>query len=232
VSGLALRHRLDEAGLNRQHVFALAQLPQDLLAPLAVQAHERQLIVLALAGRRLWERLQAQGPGGDDPIDDYSLRVAASWLAAAAPGARYRFVYPRGLPEGRHLGLQRLGALAGWHHAAPFMLGVDAQWGSWFAYRVAILADTCFPATPVAASAHPCLSCDDKPCIGACPAHALDQGVLQASACRTQRLREPSPCALDCPARQACPVGAGHRYAPDQIRHGAERSLEALRRWG
>ncbi len=229
MSGLALQHLLDEAGLNRQHVFELAQLPHELLAPLALQPHERQLILLAHAGRRLWERLLAQGVRGEHPIDDYSLRVAALWLAEAAPKARYRVVYPRGLPQDRHLGLQRLGMLAGWHHTSPFMIGIDPQWGSWFAYRVAILADTRFPATPRRSVGHPCLDCTEKPCIRACPAQALGNDVMDTAACRIQRLRDRSPFALDCPARQACPVGAEHRYAPDQTRHSAARSLAALR---
>lgn len=224
---------LDEAGLNRQHVFELAQLPAQLLAPLDVQAHERQLILLAHAGTRLWSRVQAQGRAGAHPIDTYSIEQAQRWLAHALPTARYRIVYPNGqpggLPAGRHLGLQSLGQLAGWHHSSPFMLGIDARWGSWFAYRVAIIADTRLPPSPVTPSAHPCHSCTSQPCRSACPAHALDAGAMDTQACRTQRLQPGSACALDCPARLACPVGAEHRYETSQIRHGAAASLAALR---
>lgn len=227
---LPLQALLDDAGLNRQHVFDLQALPADLLAPLAVQPHERQLILLAHAGRRLWARVQQAGVEGPHPIDDYSVQTARQWLVQALPGARGRIVYPHGLPEGRHLGLQRLGQLAGWHHAAPFMIGIDARWGTWFAYRVAMLTDTALPATPVEATGHPCASCAGKPCIAACPAHALGAEALDLQACMRQRLREGSPCALDCPARQACPVGAEHRYEASQMRHSAALSLAAIRR--
>lgn len=236
MAALPLQHRLDDAGLNRQHVFDLAQLPAELRTPLALQPHERQLILLAHAGRRLWQQVQAwaRGRAVTDPIDTYSVERARDWLTQAVPAAHHRVVYPSGqpggLPEGRYVALQRLGQLAGWHHASPFMLGIDARYGSWFAYRVAIVTDTALPATPPLASSHPCLGCVDKPCINACPPRALDTGTLDAVACQRQRLLPESVCALDCPARTACPVGSEHRYDSSQVRHGAHASLAALRR--
>lgn len=229
MSTIPLASLLDEAGLNRQHVFDLAQLPADLLAPLAVQAHERQLILIGHAGRRLWDRVQAAGPRSAHPIDAYSVQTVERWLAQALPAARYRFAYPCGLPAGRHVGLQRLGTLAGWHHAAPFLVGVDALWGSWFAYRAVVLTDTDLPASPVRDHGHPCPSCADRPCVQACPARALGAGAMDTQACHRQRLQDGSPCALACLARQACPVGAAHRYDDSQIRHSGAGSLAAIR---
>lgn len=231
MSELPLKSTLDDAGLNRQHVFALQQLPAELLAPLSVRAHERQLILFGHAGRRLWERVQAETVRSAHPIDAYSVRTVERWLAKAMPGARYRLVYPMGLAEGRHVGLQRLGTLAGWHHASPFMVGIDAKWGSWFAYRAAILTDTDLPVSPAEDHGHPCKDCDAKPCIRACPADALDSGSTDMRACRRQRLLEDSPCALGCLARQACPVGAEHRYEQSQIRHSSAGSLGTIRRF-
>lgn len=234
MSELPSKSALDEAGLNRQHVFALGQLPEELLAPLSVRAHERQLILFGHAGRRLWERVQAQATRSAHPIDAYSVHTVERWLAEVAPHARYRFVYPRGLAggpaEGRHVGLQRLGTLAGWHHASPFMVGIDARWGSWFAYRAVVLADTDLPASIAHDHGHPCMDCDTKPCIAACPAAALDAGRMDVQACHRQRLLEGSPCAYACPARQACPVGVEHRYEQSQIRHSSTGSLGTIRR--
>lgn len=227
---IPLKAQLDEAGLNRQHVFDLSQLPPELLAPLCVGGHERQLILFGHAGRRLWERVQAEAARSAHPIDEYSMRTVEDWIAQAAPGARFRFVYPRGLPSGQHVGLQRLGMLAGWHHASPFMVGVDAKWGSWFAYRAAILTDTSLPASPTDDHGHPCTDCDAKPCIQVCPARALDSGSMNAPACHQYRLSQNSACALGCLARQACPVGAEHRYDQSQIRHSSAGSLAAIRK--
>lgn len=230
MNTIPLKPFLDDAGLNRQHVFDLSRLPAEVLAPLSASPHERQLILFAHAGRRLWSRVQDEGIVSAHPIDDYSVGKVERWFAQALPRARYRFVYPRGLRPGQHVGLQTLGALAGWHHASPFMVGIDSTWGSWFAYRAAVLADTDLPASPTVDHGHPCESCRSKACIDACPAHALDAGTLDMHKCREQRLLDGSPCALTCLARQACPVGIEHRYDDSQIRHSCAGSLRVLRR--
>lgn len=226
---LPLQSLLDEAGLNRQHVFNLANLPADVLAPLDVAGHERQLILFGHAGRQLWTRVKAEGLEAQHPIDDYSVRTVQAWLQQALPQAQARFVFPHGLPEGQHLGLQKLGTLAGWHHASPFMVGIDAHWGSWFAYRAAIVTDTMLQPSVVEDMGHPCVNCADKPCIAACAGRALDIGQMDVQACFTQRLKPESVCALSCPARLACPVGAKYRYENSQIAHGAKYSLAAIR---
>ncbi|TXT41158.1 MAG: hypothetical protein FD135_617 [Comamonadaceae bacterium] len=218
---------LNDAGLNRQHVFDLAALPADLVAPLEPAPHERQLILFGHAGRRLWECVQAEGIHSAHPIDEYSVRTVARWLEQALPLARSRQVFP----GAQRIGLQRLGAIAGWHRAAPFMVGIDSVWGSWFAYRVAILTDTTLPASAPVDNGYPCDSCVDKPCITACPAGALVSGRFNLAACNAGRLAADSNCALGCLARSACPVGAEHRYDDSQIRHSAAGSLAAIRRY-
>lgn len=228
---LPLQSLLDEAGLNRQHVFNLADLPADVLAPLGVTAPERQLILFGHAGRKLWTRVQAEGLEAQHPIDDYSVRTVKAWLREALPQARTRFVFPHGLPEGHHVGLQKLGTFAGWHHASPFMVGVDAKWGSWFAYRAAIISDTALQPSVVEDLGHPCLTCETRACISACAGRALDAGCMDVQACFAQRLRPDSVCALSCLARLACPVGHEHRYEVGQIAHGAKYSLAAIREY-
>ncbi len=219
---------LDAAGLNLQHVFDIAALPDDLLQPLSPLATETRLILFAHGGRRLWQGVQGAGLASAHPIDDYSVQTVQHWLQQALPAAQARFVYPVGLTAGRHVGLQRLGRLAGWHHASPFMVGVHAQWGSWFAYRAVILTDAALPLSVAQDHDHPCLRCATKPCITACDGNALSTGSMDMAACRRQRLQANSVCALACAARQACPVGAAHRYDDSQIRHGAAVSLAAL----
>ena len=228
---LPLQSLLDEAGLNRQHVFNLANLPADVLAPLDVAGHERQLILFGHAGRQLWTRVQREGLETQHPIDDYSERTVQAWVREALPHARTRFVFPHGLPEGQHLGLQKLGTLAGWHHASPFMVGIDTQWGSWFAYRAVIVTDTQLPLSAVQDLGHPCLMCETRACISACAGRALDAGCMDVQACFAQRLKPDSVCALSCTARLACPVGAEHRYDERQIAHGAKYSLAAIREY-
>lgn len=226
--------RLNEAGLNRQAIFNLADLPADIREKLAPQAGERQLILLGHGGRRLWECVTASAPDSEHPIDDYCVATVRQLLADYFPDRRYRILYPGDQP----IGLQALGQLAGWHHPSPFMIGVDAQWGSWHAYRAAILSDSDFPAqAPVdrdsaAKTLPPCQRCAEQACIATCPAGALADGKFDLARCSTYRLQPNSPCAFTCLARLACPVGSEHRYDAAQLHHSYSRSLQMIRQYG
>jgi len=230
MNKLPLHSLLDDAGLKMHHVFNLADLPSDLLAPLAPTKDERQLIMFGHVGRRLWDCVQSEGIKTDSPIDEYSVRTVSDWFRNAAPMAHFRFVFPIGLPNGKHAGLQRLGMLAGWHHPSPFFVGVNARFGSWYAYRAVILTNTTFPPSETQDLGNPCLNCESKPCIDACGGSALISGKMDMDACHQQRLRDNSPCALGCLARLACPAGAEYRYEDSQIRHSAKGSLAAIGR--
>ena len=226
---------LNAAGLNRQFVFDLADLPEDIVAKLAPQAGERQLILFGHAGRRLWECVQASGIGGDDPIDDYSVRQVERWLAVQAAEAslsRWRVVYPGG--QSLAIDLQALGRRAGWHHASPFMVGINARWGAWFAYRVAVLADTRFAPTPAWTEASPCLACAEQRCRGACPGRAAGAEGGQGFAlerCIDYRRQPDSACRATCVARLACPVAVDARYSAAQLRHSYAISLAMIERY-
>jgi hypothetical protein len=159
---------LNQSGINRQHVFNLDALPTAVVATLGNTDGYRQLILLGHGGRHLWECVKASGIGGEHPIDDYCRQMVSRWFAGYLPGRRYRMLYPGEQP----LGLQQLGKLAGWHQPSPFMVGIDTEWGSWFAYRAVVLVDTDLPVTPRRDTTSPCDRCVDKPCVSACPAGA------------------------------------------------------------
>ena len=218
---------LAEAGLNRQCVFDLDALPEDTRKTLGDTTGFSQLILLGHGGRRLWECVQAADMASEHPIDDYTVRTVEAWLAKHVPDRAWRIVYPGEQP----VGLQALGKLAGWHHTSPFMVGIDAEWGSWFAYRAAVLIDFQFQAFFPVDRGNPCLDCRTMPCITACPADALAGGLFNLPACGGFRLQSASPCAEGCLARQACPVASEHRYEPAQIAHSYRRSLAMLRQY-
>jgi hypothetical protein len=226
---LPLQSLLDNSGLNRHHVFNLNELPNDLLEPLAPTEAEKQLIIFGNAGRKLWECVKSRSMNTDNPIDEFSVNTLRTWFQRALPEASARFVFPIGLPPGKHVGLQRLGTLAGWHHPSPFFVGIDANFGSWFAYRAAVLTNTALQTSTIEDFGNPCLSCVSKPCISACPASAICEDGMDMMACHTQRLQESSACALGCLSRLACPVGAEYRYEMSQIRHSASGSLATIR---
>lgn len=215
---------LAEAGLNRQHVFDLVDLPADVFGSSGDFGGFRQLILLAHGGRQLWDCVRAAGGCSADPIDDYSVRIVTAWFAEYLPGTRYRILYP-----GDHtISLQRLGQLAGWHHPSPFKLGIDPEWGTWYAYRAVVLADTDFCPSAAVDRNHPCAVCRAQPCLAACPADALAGGSFNLEKCLAWRTAAGSGCRHTCIARLACPVGSEHRYDEDQLRHAYAISLAML----
>jgi hypothetical protein len=222
---------LDSAGLNRQAVFNIADLPADLVA--AVQAASslahswRQLILIGHAGKRLWESVKAAGIDSADPIDDFTVQTVRHWFAEQHPHNAFDIIYP----GTQAIGLQRLGQLAGWHHASPLLVGIDSKWGTWFAYRAVVLADTMFEPSKPVDSPHPCYDCAGKPCIAGCPAGALDSGKLDLQQCIAYRKRADSLCKATCLARIACPMGSEHRYDDEQIRHTYSLSMQAIERY-
>ena len=217
---------LDAAGLNLQAVFDLAALPEAVQGSLrghpAFDPAFRQLILIGHGGRLLWERVRAAGGDSPHPIDDYSRATFNRWFAENLPGHRHAVVYPGDAP----VGLQALGTLAGWHHPSPFMVGINARWGSWFAYRVLALADTDLPVTAPDPSPSPCLACAARPCVPACPGDALADGGFSLAKCIAYRRLADSRCRATCVARLACPVGREHRYEDSQLAHAEGRSLE------
>lgn len=219
---------LDAAGLNLQAVFDLAALPAEMRAALDPQGAYRRLILVGHGGRTLWERVQVAGLTSDDPIDDFTRATVRAWLAVQLPGRAHALVYPGDAP----VGLQALGRLAGWHHESPFRVGVNAAWGSWFAYRAVLLVDADLPVTPALAGKSPCAACAGQPCVSACPADALREREFSLAKCIAYRRQADSRCRVTCVARTSCPVRPEHRYDDAQIAHSYSRSLAMIERWG
>lgn len=223
---------LQAQGLNLHAVLALESLPAEVLQTLALSDAEkacfRQLILVGHRGRDFWTALQQRGMHGAHPMDQFVTACIAAWMDGPLHGHTWRQVFP----GTQTVGLQRLGTLAGWHHASPFWVGVHQDWGSWFAYRAVVLADTDLALTPRLESPSPCDRCADKPCISACPAGALasaQTGAWQLQTCLDYRKQNDSPCQNRCLARNACPVGAAHRYDDAQISYHYLHSMQAIR---
>lgn len=215
---------LDAAGLNLQAIFEIADLPPAIAAQLEGAGNFRQLLLIGHGGRRLWDAVQASGIASADPIDDFTVATIEGWFAEQLPGCDHAIVYP----GSRNVGLQALGQLAGWHHASPFMVGINARWGSWYAYRAVVLAATAFQPQREAAGVSPCAVCVSRACVGACPGEALNGPALALEKCIAWRKQPASSCRASCLARLACPVGREHRYAAEQLRHSYGISLRMI----
>ncbi|TLS76500.1 hypothetical protein FE236_06490 [Mariprofundus erugo] len=219
---------LAEHGLNLQAVFNLSDLPDGIRASIAgvrdVHTY-RQMIVFGHGGPALWRSLSASGcMQGENPVDHFSAEIVARYFASENPDHRYCLLYP---DNQLLLPLQQLGELAGWHHPSPFRLGINQYWGSWFAYRAVVLADSSFPASKPLSGASPCQGCATTPCMAACPVSV--DGSISLNDCMDERSGEGSACAFTCLARLACPVRQEMRYEPAQMAYHYGCSLATIR---
>ena len=210
-----------------QAVFNLADLPEQIRCDIAEQievfSNYRQLLLIGHGGKRVWEAVQAsQFRDATDPIDSFSVDRIKSWFGAHYPSCKYKIIYP---DRQRIVPLQTLGELAGWHHCSPFRIGINQLWGSWFAYRLAVLTDSNFEVSEKTGISSPCEACIEKPCITACPADALQCSDYSLKRCINHRLESESSCHDQCLARLACPVATQHRYTMGQINYHYGRSM-------
>ncbi len=180
-----------------------------------------QLLVFGHGGHSLWQHVKIEG---EDPIDQFSVSQLTRFMERINC-ADYEFLYP-----GDHLNLLDIGSQLGWYHISPMGIGINPQFGTWFAFRGVIAANTDYELSAKQTHDSPCVTCSDKPCVDACPVGAVQrEGSFKLDRCITERTREGSGCAHQCLARNACPVGTEHQYTAEQIRYHYGRSLASIK---
>lgn len=223
--------QLDHTGLNLHAVFDLETLPTEILNELKALYPDlssyQQILLFAHGGQDLWNNVQPDLTSSKHPIDSYSIEIVKEFCDHQPTISEHKVIYPGRKP----LGLQSLGKLAGWHHDSPFKVGINQEWGSWFAYRIAILADSDFETTRKWEAESPCVACSNKPCISACPAQALE-GDFLLQRCLDYRKDPDSRCKDRCLARMACPVAQEHRYEAKQIQYHYGISMKMIEELG
>ena len=221
------------AGLNMLAVFDLDTLPEEVMQHIPLDASAlkdyKQLLVFGHGGKDMWQALQ-QSPflQDNDPIDSFSIDVVQNYFKQEHAECNYYLLYPGPV---RYIPLQALGKLAAWHQDSPFRIGINAEYGSWFAYRVVVLADTSLKPTKAMDAPSPCLSCADKPCIPVCPVNALQAGDLSFQKCMDYRLQHDSVCKSKCISRLACPVAKEHRYSSEQVAYHYNISMQTIEQY-
>lgn len=227
----SVSEQLAQVGLNLQAVFQLNQLPDTIQSPLkeAVDDYEAftQLLLLGHGGQVLWDAVKSSGISSANPIDDFTKQTIKDFFRLQHPKAQFQILYP-GEPL---IPLQQLGDLAGWHFQSPFMVGVNDVWGSWYAYRAVVIANTQFQPSEKADFQSSCKTCQDKPCLDACPSGAVSENGLDMAKCTQYRKVSDSRCQDICHARVACPVGRSHQYKNEQIRYHYLRSLSTIKKY-
>ncbi|HZR71088.1 MAG TPA: hypothetical protein VFB01_18765 [Burkholderiales bacterium] len=181
------------------------------------------LAVLLASSRALWPRFVAalrREPArieSPDPLDDY---VGDAVLAAVRPlGERWE-VRLAHEPPPRRIAIQRLAHLAGFAFLGSGFLNVHPTFGPWIALRAVVVVDVPGPAT------RPSLADPCGGCTASCVA-ARERALAASGGTGEAELRESWRVWLA--AREACPVGAAHRYDDAQIRYTYTKDRGVLR---
>jgi hypothetical protein len=209
---MALTRRAHALGLAVRGAFHPAVDEFDAWMP---GVHVGTMVLLGFTGGEQWQHFarSAEAADGDpDPLDRWSRRL----IGLLAREFHALHFYPNGASP--QLPFQRLAARCEPVHSSPLGLLIHERWGLWHAYRGALgLPDVlALPARP--RPPHPCESCDGKPCLSGCPVSAFGGGAFDVKACVDHvRGAAGDECRLSgCLARRACPIGAEHRYSPEQ----------------
>jgi len=223
---------LKNEGLNLFAIMDIQRLPDQVVALLTKfnlpVSDQTRIILIGNGGRALWESIPPSLWLQADPVDQHSSAAACRFARQILTQDNYQIIYPGDTP----VALQQLGTIAGWHTPSPLGIGINPQWGLWYAYRVAVITNDPLPEILQPAPPSPCAACAEKPCLSVCPAGALcATSTISIDICASYRLAPKSSCADRCRARMSCPVATEQRYTLDQIQYHYRLSLETLRHY-
>jgi epoxyqueuosine reductase len=159
-----------------------------------------------------WPHLTAQPEwdGSPDPIDRWSRRVIGRLACDLGAKALFPFGGPPWHP------FYQWAIRTGRVHASPVRLLVHDAQGLMVSFRGALaLKDVIdLPAPPPP----PCATCEEKPCLTACPPRALTGAGYDVPACHAYLDTAPGQHCLSqgCLVRRACPVSQRYDRMPEQ----------------
>lgn len=172
-------------------------------------------VVLLGPSRDFWETLTASSEcAGDDSVDRWSARV----ITALAEQLEAQAIFPFGGPPyapfldwAKHTG-------RAWN--SPVGMLVHDTAGLLVSYRGAL----CFAERlkiPPTGGDNPCLTCDAKPCLSACPVGALGAQGYDVPTCHAFLDGEAGQDCMTrgCAVRRACPVSQGAYRTNEQSAH-------------
>lgn len=171
-------------------------------------APAKAVLLVGHGGADYWPHFQewrAQNDGVADPLDAWSRHV----INGVANEVGAKAVYPSERP---YLPFQQWAMRAEGLKPSPLGILMHPEFGLWHAYRGALLFDRPLPLDDAHEARHLCDTCEDKPCLAACPVGAFSKDGYDVGACRVHVLGEGPTCREQgCIARNACPHD-GFRY--------------------
>lgn len=146
---------------------------------------------------------QEHSDGVRDPLDRWSSRVIGA-MAEELGGEAY---FPFGGPP--YQPFLKWARMSGQAHVSPVGLLVHERAGLMVSYRGAI--GFSYAISMPKAGSRPCDTCEDQPCLTACPVGALGGDTYDVAACKADLDRAENDCmARGCAVRRACPVSQSY----------------------
>ncbi|ASP34873.1 hypothetical protein [Labrenzia sp. VG12] len=182
----------------------------------------QSLLLIGSTGPSVWPKLSTSpeaADGGADPLDRYTRRALTEIAAAEGLGVVFPFDGPPYHP------FQQWAKRCGGFSQSPMGVLAHHEFGPWAGFRAAFLSGEHLKSEQGTGASGPCETCQDKPCINACPAGALSvETGYDVPKCRDHLSKSRDlDCWSGCLARRACPFGGEHRQTPDIARYHMER---------
>ena len=182
----------------------------------------KAVLLVGNAGAGYWRhfsRWRVQHADIANPLDTWSRSV----LDGIAAQVDARVLMPNDRPFAP---FQQWAMRAEGLSPSPLGLLAHPRYGLWHAYRGALLFDRRIEVPTVEEEIHPCVACNGKPCLNACPVEAFAGGKFAYERCLAH-VRGPDGAACrsgGCLARNACPVGDEWRY-PAEVQAFHQRAF-------
>jgi hypothetical protein len=192
--------------------------------------HFGTLVLAGFTGNNNWRHFTGSAEardGAPNPLDRWSLQIIGAIARDLGATALFPFIGPPWLP------FQRWARKAEPLHPSPIGMLIHPDWGLWHAWRGALAFREWLELPPRDSRPSPCETCSNKPCLSACPVAAFKQNHYDVAAC-VDHIESPNgaDCMEEgCRARRACPIGAAHRYNPDQANFHMRAFRNAQRRY-
>ena len=190
-------------------ILGIVDLDGDQDAP----AGMNRLVLLGPAPHNFWPEFSTSPENLDnnaDPIDRWSKRVIGDWAQRINGHAIFPFGGPPYAP------FLRWAAASGRAWSSPVGALVHDRFGLMVSYRGALALPERFDIPP--RPEKPCDSCNDKPCLTACPVGALGANPYDVSTCKAHISTVAGEDCLSsgCLVRRACPISLGAGRDPAQ----------------
>ena len=175
-------------------------------------SHAETVVLVGNGGGSMWQNFGSSRPTGEHPLDQWSTKT----LKTLAAQFSARMILPHEGPP--YAPFQRWALRSGQVHQSPIGILIHTKFGLWHSYRGALIFAHRLDLPPTDDSASPCSSCEEKPCLSACPVEAFQPGSYDLKRCVTHVSElDGHDCQTSgCGARRACPVGREYVYAPAQ----------------